>query len=192
MKSEDPLLKHFEILRDKDGDAVTVKDAVAVETRLSVSLDGEEVAMLSCSPGGEKYLAVGFLLSEGLLEKPEEVRSVRKQKGGVSVGTKKGRLKGKRPLTRILTSGCGGGVTFRKEEDIDPAKDLLIDYTTVFSKQRRLHDRLLEATYPGTHARVLSQLGDVSPHRRDARGSPLGRLEGPLRVRRHRPAQRGR
>ncbi|UCF79486.1 MAG: formate dehydrogenase accessory sulfurtransferase FdhD [Candidatus Eiseniibacteriota bacterium] len=138
MESDEPLLKHFDILRDKDGETLTVKDAVAVEMRLSVSLDGEEVAVLSCSPGGEKYLALGFLLSEGLLGRPEEVRSVRKQKGGVSIRTKRGRPKEKRALTRILTSGCGGGLTFRKEEDIDPAKDLLIDYTTIFSKPRIL------------------------------------------------------
>jgi FdhD protein len=118
-----------------DGEPASVKDAVAVEARLSVFLNGEEIAVLSCSPGGEKFLAVGFLRSEGLLEKHRDVLSVTKQKQRVYVRTRKKLTGTKREALKILTSGCGGGVTFRKEEDINPIDDLIFDYTTVFSKK---------------------------------------------------------
>lgn len=168
MKSDDSLLKHFDILREKDGKATPVKDAVAVEMRLSILLNGEEIAVLSCSPGGEKDLALGFLHSEGLLEKPEDVHSVRKRKDCVYVRTRRELTKEKREAIRILTSGCGGGVTFRREEEINPIEDLVFDYTTVFSKGRILtqmreflaSSEMFRQT-GGTHVAALSDCSTV-------------------------------
>ncbi|KPJ61485.1 MAG: hypothetical protein AMJ46_02060 [Latescibacteria bacterium DG_63] len=163
MKSDGPSSQDFDILRVEDGKSTPVKDAVAREIRLSVSLDGKEIAILSCSPGAEKYLALGFLRSEGLLEKPEDVHSVRKRGDRVSIRTRKGLSKRKRSSIGVLTSGCGGGVTFRREEDIEPIEDLGFDYTIVFSKPRILaHMREFLARSEifrltgGTHVAALS------------------------------------
>ncbi len=78
------------ILRFEKGKVRRVKDILARESELEIFLNGERVARLKCLPVDMESLAVGFLLSEGLVSEVERV-SVG---GGIAeVEGKKGRKK---------------------------------------------------------------------------------------------------
>ena len=90
-------------------------DLVAVESPLTIFLNGREFITLLCSPENPEYLAVGFLRSEGLIGEKEDLVSVHwdPEEGHVNVRTRKAdglaeKLYGK----RTLTSGCGKGTIF--------------------------------------------------------------------------------
>jgi len=58
------------------------KEQVICEVPLLIVVNGKEVATLQCTPSSLEYLAVGFLLSEGVLTRREDVkRTVLADKG---------------------------------------------------------------------------------------------------------------
>src|SRR3972149_3737399 len=50
------------------GGADTVEDSIAVESRLSIAVNGKEALSLLCSPIMIKELVVGFLMTEGVIK----------------------------------------------------------------------------------------------------------------------------
>ena len=52
------------------------EDVVAKESPLTIILNNRELVTLLCSPANSRYLAVGFLFSEGLLKSKNEVKKV--------------------------------------------------------------------------------------------------------------------
>ncbi len=62
-----------------------LEDVVVRESSLTIILNDQELVTLLCSPSNLKYLAVGFLLSEGLIKGKEDVKklSIDDQKGVV-------------------------------------------------------------------------------------------------------------
>lgn len=82
------------------------------ETPVTVYVDREELATLMCTPDKLSFLVAGFLRSEGIIRRLDDIAMMRvcDQEQTVDV-----RLVSPRKATkekRILTSGCGGGVTF--------------------------------------------------------------------------------
>jgi FdhD protein len=65
-------------------------DVVVREFPLTITLNNKEVATLPCSPQGLKYLAVGFLASEGLINSHDDVTriTIDRKKGTVRVKAK--------------------------------------------------------------------------------------------------------
>jgi len=53
-----------------------IVEAVARESVVTIILNGRELATLLCSPMDLKYLAVGFLLSEGLIKSKDEIKEM--------------------------------------------------------------------------------------------------------------------
>ncbi len=102
-------------LRIKHGRVEEVKGDVVREQPLTVYVNGERFLTLLCSPFKLEALVVGYLWMESVIAGMEEVVSlqVHEVDGRADVTLA-------HPVTlpteRILTSGCGGGITFR----IDP------------------------------------------------------------------------
>lgn len=65
------------VVRVRAGSATSRPDAVAVEEPLEIRLNGEAVAVTMRTPGDDFELAVGFLLSEGILTGSSDLVSVR-------------------------------------------------------------------------------------------------------------------
>ncbi len=89
-----------------------VEDRVVVEKALTVYLNGEEFITMICSPGQERELVTGFLCSEGIISRPEELANMNfdYNEGLVWVETTaKSVLSEKLFLKRYLTSCCGKG-----------------------------------------------------------------------------------
>lgn len=92
-----------------------VEDLVVKEAPLTIVLDNQELVTMLCLPANLKHLAVGYLLSEGLLKDKEEIRKViaDDQRGIVWVETREGTGIDSQILSkRLITSGCGRGASF--------------------------------------------------------------------------------
>jgi FdhD protein len=60
----------------RNGTTVPEADYVAVEEPLELRLDGHPVSILMRTPGNDEELAAGFLLTEGLVNSPEQIRKI--------------------------------------------------------------------------------------------------------------------
>jgi FdhD protein len=103
------------VVRITEGMRSDVEDLVAAESPLTIVLDKRELVTVLCSPVNLKYLAIGFLFSEGLLKNKDEISKVvaDDRKGIVWVETKGTREVDEEVLhRRFITSGCGRGASF--------------------------------------------------------------------------------
>jgi len=89
------------------------KDVVAEETPLHVFLNQTHYVTILCLPTQLKELAVGYLLSEGVLKSVDEIQEVRLGKAGKyqvrlkpEVDVQK-RVSITQPFTRLVLSACG-------------------------------------------------------------------------------------
>jgi len=87
---------------------------LAAEMRFAIYVNELELVSLLCTPQKLDYLALGFLYSEGLIKRLEDVVSLRVCMDDALVDVRLWEAVDL-PQTRTLTSGCGGGVTFDRE-----------------------------------------------------------------------------
>ncbi len=99
----------------KGGRLEEVKGEVVREQPLTIHVNGERFLTLLCSPFQLEALVVGYLWMEKVIEDPADISRL-----DISEVDGRAEVTLTRPVTlpteRILTSGCGGGITFR----IDP------------------------------------------------------------------------
>ena len=94
----------------KNGVREEVAAGVIEEGLTCLSVNGQELATLMCSPIQLDDLALGFLRAEGFITDIDEVRHVHISKSNcVEVWLNKTFEK---PTRSITTAGCGGGITF--------------------------------------------------------------------------------
>jgi len=90
-----------------------IRDFVAEETPLHIFLDQTHYVTILCLPIKQKELAIGYLLSEGVLKSIDEIREVRLGKvGKCQVSLKpevdvEKRISITQPFTRLILSACG-------------------------------------------------------------------------------------
>jgi len=114
-------IERFSILRVTEEGKKDTEDIITKEFPLTIILNNQELVTLLCSPTDLKYLAVGFLFSEGLLKSKDEIKKiiVDDRRGVVRVETE-----GDKGITnqliskRLITSGCGKGASFYSAADI--------------------------------------------------------------------------
>jgi FdhD protein len=106
-------------LRIRGNRADEVSGEVVREQPLTVWVNGEKFLTLLCSPVKLEALVLGYLWMERVIEDPAEV--VRLDVSAVD-GRADVTLGGPvtLPTERILTSGCGGGITFRIDHRLFP------------------------------------------------------------------------
>ena len=147
----------------KGGRFQEVKAEVVREQPLTVYVNGERFLTLLCSPFDLEPLVLGYLWMEKVIAGLDEVT-------GLSVSEVDGRadVTLTRPVTlpteRILTSGCGGGITFR----IDPRLFPRVRSTLKVKPEAlaaRLHDLLRDARHyhasRGIHGAALADADRV-------------------------------
>ena len=103
------------ILRITERDGTEMEDVVVREFPLTIILNNQELVTLLCSPTNLKYLALGFLASEGLIRVREEVKSILldDRRGVARVDTEGNPdITGALIFKRFITSGCGRGAAF--------------------------------------------------------------------------------
>jgi FdhD protein len=94
-----------------DGNWRAIDGHVIQEVLVSIHVNGQELATIAATPIQLDWLAVGFLANEGFIAATSEVRAVHVCPSGLCVDVWLTH-EIEPPRKPILTSGCGGGVTF--------------------------------------------------------------------------------
>ena len=113
-------VERFPIQRVTKGGKKGNEEMVTRELPLTIILNNQELVTLLCSPVNLKYLAVGFLFSEGLLKSKDEIKKiiVDDRRGVVRVKTEGTEELARDVLfKRLITSGCGRGASFYSTAD---------------------------------------------------------------------------
>ncbi|MCL0060272.1 formate dehydrogenase accessory sulfurtransferase FdhD [Dehalococcoidia bacterium] len=111
------------ILRITEQDGTEMEDVVVREFPLTIILNNQELVTLLCSPTNLKYLALGFLASEGFIRARKEVKSIllddRRGVARVQSVASEGSpdIAGDLIFKRFITSGCGRGAAFYSVAD---------------------------------------------------------------------------
>jgi len=92
---------------------------VIEEITLTIYVNGVQFVSLMGTPLNQDWLAVGFLINEGIIEDLDEIRDVRITPDGCCIDVWLNRTVDL-PKKMVLTSGCGGGLT---QEDPRPGID---------------------------------------------------------------------
>lgn len=115
----------FSIFKLTEKGCSSIDDAVAKESPLTIILNNQELVTLLCSPKDLKYLAVGFLSSEGFLGSKDEIKKiiVDNERGVVRLETVEDKEFTQDVLfKRIISSGCGRGASFYSAVDATSQK----------------------------------------------------------------------
>lgn len=150
-----------------------VQGEVIEEALVTIYANGRELATIMSTPRDQAALALGFLKNEGRLERVDEVVLCHVSRDGCCVDL--WLTHPVAPPTRtIVTSGCGGGVTFE-----DPARalppvteDLRLSPSDLVEQLNQLHfPGSLHARTRGVHAaglsdgrQLLARVEDVGRH----------------------------
>jgi FdhD protein len=171
-----------------DGERATlVRRPVIAETPWVLYVDRREWVTFMCSPTGLHHLALGFLLSEGMIDRLDDVwqikvyleenrvymyfpdaglngeltmRTCEEASGSIDVRLR--RPTPIRPEKRILTSGCGGGMTFDDLSGDRPPiqSDLRVTTGQVAALMRQLNQAAaLYRASRGVHTSALADPG---------------------------------
>ncbi|MDP2918711.1 MAG: formate dehydrogenase accessory sulfurtransferase FdhD [Dehalococcoidia bacterium] len=140
----------------------TVEDIVVREFPLTIMLNGTELVTLLCSPANLKYLAIGFLFSEGLLKGRDDLKrvTVDERKGVVRVETKTDVMADSEAVfKRLITPGCGRGASFYSAADTGLEKivrPLTVTGTEILELMKTFqHHSLLYRETHGVHSAAL-------------------------------------
>ena len=111
------------------GFSKTISGEIVDESLVCISVNGQELATIMCSPKDLDELALGFLYNEQIISGSAEVRSIHVSKSDSCVDVWLHDATFEPPERRIITAGCGGGVTF---DDLSQAHEPLKSeiYTT--------------------------------------------------------------
>jgi FdhD protein len=116
--------KKIKLLRIDSGRTERADDVVVVEDTLTIRIDGVELVSLLYTPPMVRELTVGYLLSEGYIAGMDDVASVMVEGGIADVMLVQPVTSMSGGKVRVLTSGCGGGITFTYPKGIKDIKPL--------------------------------------------------------------------
>jgi FdhD protein len=121
------------------------KDYVAEEKPLNIFLNKAYYATIFCSPSNLKELALGHLLSEGILESFEEIEEVKLKNEACYVKIKSNidvekRLKLSKHFSRVITSACGGSSAYQYSGKLPKIKsNLKVKAETILNSVKNLN-----------------------------------------------------
>jgi FdhD protein len=145
------------------------EDWVAREFPLTIMLNDQELATLLCSPKDLRYLAAGFLFSEGFIETKGEIKrmTLNQQKGVLRVETTGGKEHAQESfLKRVITTGCGRAIAFYNPADIDGVKevdsDVRLSPLHIFNLTKEFQHRSeVYRETGGVHSAALCDTGHI-------------------------------
>ncbi len=85
------------------GEVETTDDTLVVEKNVSIELRGEELIRTTCSPGHMRDWVLGYLFSEGWIERAKDVAEIREMRGLHSVELADSASTGPVPLSPVAS-----------------------------------------------------------------------------------------
>jgi FdhD protein len=143
----------------KGNTATAVESAVIEEALVCIFVNGQELATFMCTPYNLEELALGFLRSEGFIESLADIELLTLSASGTCVDVWLRDLSFTPPARRIITSGCGGGVTFddlsQRQAPLQDSLTITPERVTALMKQLHLSAELYKEVR-GVHTSALS------------------------------------
>jgi FdhD protein len=109
------------IIRMKGDDIEEVPDQVASEIGFTLNVNEKQIVTLLCTPTELDAMAIGFLLSEGILKNRESLLGVQTNEKEFTVSVTLKDLPDNIDETfnkKTRTSGCGQGITYTDAESL--------------------------------------------------------------------------
>ena len=161
-------VERIPILRLTEEGVTNIEDIVAREFPLTIILNNQELVTLLCSPTSLQYLAIGFLFSEGLLRRKDEIKRVivDDQRGTVRVETKEDKTPANEIFKRFITSGCGRGASFYSAADVqnqvkvESRTQISMSEVLSLAREFQLRSQIYRAT-GGVHSAALCDTKDI-------------------------------
>jgi len=119
------------IIRTKGGHTEETDDQIASEIGFTLNVNDKQIVTLLCTPSELDAMAIGFLLSEGILKDPESLLDVQVDEKDFTVSVTIAHLPDDIDATfhkKTITSGCGRGITFTDTaslKNLPPNKTLI-------------------------------------------------------------------
>lgn len=121
-------------------------DYVAEEKPLHIFINKKHYVTIFCSPSNLKELAVGHLLSEGIIKSIQEIQEIRIKKEELcqvklkpNVPLEK-RLKLLKPLSRVILSACGSSKPYQPSRKLPKiTSNLQVKAETILKSVRKLN-----------------------------------------------------
>ena len=148
-------------------DAISVPDELALDEPLCIFINDEYHVTLIASPGQKKELAVGYLLSENIIKKPEEIVDISTRDNNIYVELKTsidlrtvsvGRM-------NLIVTACGANPRERARKDDLPdiKSSLVVAPSKIMDMIHELNQRCnIHIKTRGTHSAMLcSNEGEV-------------------------------
>lgn len=124
------------ITKIKGKERLTTDDTLIREIALEIVVNGEKIATLMATPVDQKVLAVGYLMSEGILESLGDVEEILLENDGMRI-VMKAKIDRKRAerlnSEGIVSSGCGRGMSATVTPETIEAKVIRSNYTLAAS-----------------------------------------------------------
>ncbi len=137
-------------IKYEDGNYMPVRHPVVDEVPVSVIVNGRTAATMMTSPTMLKELAVGFLLTEGLIKSLDEIEALAERESSVEVITKNPQklLFSK----KSVLSGCGGTTSFLDTRRLPKiSSDLAVGPETIVASVKDLLNSPLHRLTGGVH-----------------------------------------
>ena len=157
------------IIRIKGADIKEVNDQVASEIGFTLNVNQKQIVTLLCTPTELDAMAIGFLLSEGILTKRESLLDLQVDEDAFTVFITLKDLPDDIDATfnkKTITSGCGKGITYTDPSSLKkiPANRSLTTISPAEIKslmgEFRLNSSLFIET-GGVHSAALAAHGQI-------------------------------
>ena len=161
-------IEEFPILKITAQGRSQSQDSVVRELPLTIILNNQELVTLLCSPADLKYLAVGFLASEGLIKGKDDIKKiiVDNRRGVVRVESENNNEAAEPLFKRLVTSGCGRGASFYSAADakgqLKIESQIRISAAQVFALSKEFqHRSQIFRTTGGVHSAAMCDTKNV-------------------------------
>ena len=139
---------NYQIVKIDGQDIIRTSEAVVEEMPLTIYLNGKELVTMLAAAGEEKYLVIGFLATEGIIQTIQDIKTIDIDvlQGIIHVATVSGETAAEKMfLKRYLTACCGKGRSaFYFANDVLTAKK--VDNDFILTPAEAMHySELLEA-----------------------------------------------
>ncbi|GAH37895.1 unnamed protein product [marine sediment metagenome] len=126
------------------------------ELSLTITVNGEELVTILCTPLKLNCLVIGFLYSEGIITSISDVTSMRLCEDESLADVRLSKTEHPLPVRRTVTSGCGGAIGFQTQgQKVD--SELVVAPAEVLSLMKQLRQQAqLFQTCGGVHTSALA------------------------------------
>jgi FdhD protein len=170
-----------EVVLDRFSDKGWSRTSVHVpsEMALTIFVNRKELVTILCTPSKLNCLVLGFLYAEGIISGMDDMASMRVCEEEFLAEVMLKNPEYELPTKRTLTSGCGGGATFQKQQQMVDS-DLVITPEEVLSLMKQLQEQMkLYRLCGGVHGSALCDMKKLLVMAEDiGRHNTLDKIQG--------------